>query len=150
MAISSSELKRKAFHNLAILYILIYAVTPRFVAVSLIGLALLGVGGIEFLRLRRPEINAWLINRFGGIHRPEEIMHASGVFWTLAGCWLTMAVFVERPIVIPALAFMAFGDTAASLGGQKWGKHPWPKNPSKTIEGSLCFAAVAILCALPF
>ena len=108
------------------------------------------MGLIEFFRLRRPEINAWLMKRFGGIHRESEVMHPSGIFWTLLGCWLTMFVFTEKRIVIPALGFLAFGDAAAALGGKKWGRHPWPKNPSKTFEGSACFVAVCIAWALFF
>jgi dolichol kinase len=150
MDISSSELKRKAFHSLSILYLLLYAVFPRAIAVGVMTVALLAVGIAEFLRLRRPEVNAWFLKKFGGIHRAEEVMQLSGVFWMLLGCWLTMVVFASKAIVLPALGFVALGDTAASLGGKKWGKHPWPHNPHKTYEGSAFLALTAIAFALVF
>ena len=145
-----SELKRKAFHNLSLFYMGIYWALPRIVSLSLFGfvLALLAVG--EFIRLRRPEINAWLLQKFGGIHRESEVMGYSGIFWTLLGCWLTMLVFTNKSIVIPALGFLVFGDTAAALGGKKWGKHFWKDSPSKTLEGSACFAAVSAAWAMIF
>ena len=150
MAITRAEIKRKLFHNLVIVYMLAYAFLPRWATLTILGTALVIVGIIEFIRLRRPEVNAWFLSKFSGIHRDSEVMKPSGIFWTLLGSWLTIFVFPERRIVLPALGFMAFGDTAAALGGQKWGKHPWPKNPRKTYEGSACFAAVSAVWALFF
>src|SRR3954468_11567800 len=121
MEIGSHELKRKLFHNLSLMYVATYAFLPRTVALLLLSIILLALAIVEFLRLRRPEINAWLIARFGGIHRESEVHNPSGVVWTLLGCWLTMLVFDSRRIVLPALGFLAFGDTAAALGGKKWG-----------------------------
>jgi len=91
-----------------------------------------------------------LLEKFGGIHRENEILMPSGIFWTLLGCWLTMVIFTNKRIVLPALGFLVFGDTLAALGGQKWGKRPWVKNPAKTLEGSACFAAISALWALLF
>jgi dolichol kinase len=150
MAISRNEIKRKVFHHLTLIYMALYAFSPRWLALGLLGISLLIVGALEFLRLRRPEINAWFLARFEGIHRESEIMHVSGIFWTLLGSWLTMLVFDNRRIVLPALGFLAFGDAAAALGGQKWGRHPWPKNAKKTIEGSLSFLVVSIAWAKLF
>src|SRR5262249_6859395 len=99
------------------------------------------------IRIRRPEVNAWFLGKFGGIHRESEVMSPSGIFWTLFGCWLTIVIFTNKKIVLPAMGFLVFGDTLAALGGQRWGKHPWPKNPQKTLEGSLCFALVSAIWA---
>jgi dolichol kinase len=150
MEISKSELKRKAVHSLSVVYLLIYALLPRPAALGVMTAALVIVGCLEFIRLRRPEVNAWFLNKFGGIHRSSEVMQPSGVFWMLLGCWLTMAVFNNKAIVLPALGFVALGDAAASLGGRKWGRHPWPSNPAKSYEGSACFALVSALVALYF
>jgi dolichol kinase len=150
MLISSSELKRKIVHNLSLVYLLMYWVLPRWIAVGILTAALIVTGSVEFIRLRRPEVNAWFLKKFGGIHRESEVLHPSGIYWTLLGAWLTMLIFTSRRIVIPALGFLVFGDTAAALGGQRWGEHPWKKNPRKTIEGSVCFAVAAIGWALLF
>jgi phytol kinase len=146
----SGEIKRKVFHHLALIYMIIYAVLPRWLSVWLFLFALLISGSVEFIRIRRPEINDWALKKFGGIHRPSEIMGPSGIFWTLLGCWVTMLVFTNKRIVLPALGFLVFGDTAAALVGRKWGKRPWPKNPAKTYEGSAAFAVVSAVWAIFF
>ncbi len=145
-----AEIKRKAFHHLSLLYMGIYWLTPRVVSLSILGFVLVLLGAIEFLRLRRPEVNAWFLDRFGGIHRESEVMAPSGIFWTLLGCWLTMLIFTNKRIVLPAIGFLVFGDALAALGGQRWGKHPWNFNPAKTWEGSGCFAAISMVWAMIF
>jgi len=145
-----SELKRKAFHHLSLLYLGIYCVAPRSVTICLLGFLLIVVGIIEFFRLRRPEINAQFLAKFGGIHRESEVLHPSGIFWTLLGCWATILIFTNKRIVIPALGFLVIGDAAAALAGQKWGKHIWKHNPTKTWEGSAAFAAVSAVWAVFF
>ena len=143
-----AEIKRKVFHHLSLVYMILYAVLPRWLMILLLGLALAGACIVEFLRLRRPEINAWLLNKFGGIHRDAEVMSPSGIFWTMLGCWLTMVIFVDKLVGITGIGFLVFGDTAAALVGQAWGKHPWKKNPRKTMEGSAAFAGVSFLWGL--
>jgi dolichol kinase len=145
-----SELKRKIFHHLSLLYLLLYWVSPRWLSISLLGLVLVVLSKIEFIRIRRPEVNAWFLAKFGGIHREAEVLHPSGIFWTLLGCWSTMVIFSNKRIVLPALGFLVFGDTLAALGGQKWGKHFWKRNPAKTWEGSAAFAAVSAVWAVFF
>ena len=66
------------------------------------------------------------------------------------GCWLTIVIFTNKRIVLPALGFLVFGDTLAALAGNKWGKHHWGKNPPKTWEGSAAFAAVSAVWAMLF
>lgn len=129
---------------------LLYAVLPRKHSLWILAVVLVGIGAVEFLRLRRPELNAWFLKKFGGIHRPKEVMAPSGIFWTLLGCWITMLVFTNKRIVLPALGFLVFGDTAAALCGQLFGKRYWVKNPTKTYEGSLAFALVSVAWALFF
>jgi dolichol kinase len=144
------EIKRKIFHHLSLIYLGLYWFTPRWFVLSLLFVVLLVMIVIEFLRLRRPELNAWLLGRFGGIHREAEVLSLSGIFWTLLGAWLTMAIFTNKKIVLPALGFLVFGDTAAALVGKKWGKRPWANNPGKTMEGSAAFALVSMGWAFLF
>jgi dolichol kinase len=143
MDLLQTEIKRKAFHHLSLLYMGMYALLPRVVTLCLLGVILLGVSVVEFLRLRRPELNDWFLKKFGGVHRDHEIMQPSGIFWTLLGCWMTMLVFTNKRIVFTALGFLTFGDAAAALGGKRWGKAHWPNRPGKTYAGTLCFVAVA-------
>src|ERR1700704_371650 len=122
----ATEVKRKVFHHIALIYMAIYAFLPRIVSIWFFFFVLVAMAVVEFFRLRRPELNDWFLKKFGGIHRPAEIMGPSGIFWTLLGCWITMVVFTNKKIVLPALGFLVFGDTAAALVGKKWGKKFWP------------------------
>ena len=146
----AKEIKRKFFHHLSLVYLVVYWFTPRMFSVLFFGFFVLVLGVIEFLRIRRPEMNAWFFGKFGGIHRESEILSPSGIFWTLLGSWLTILIFTNKRIVIPALGFLVFGDTLAALGGKKWGKRPWEKNPMKTKEGSACFAVISAAWAFLF
>ena len=157
------ELRRKIFHHLSLVYMAIYAFTPGWFAIGFLGLVLLMFSALEFIRLRRPEVNDWFLKIFGGLHRPTEILAPSGIFWTLAGSWLIMVLLEEKTLVLPILGMLVFGDTAAALYGQRWGVHYWrykpadpdpslwavlklwklPANSSKTLEGSAAFAVVS-------
>jgi dolichol kinase len=159
----NTEIKRKLFHHLSLIYMAIYAFTPSWFALPLLAVTLVLLSCVEFLRLRRPELNARFLKVFGGLHRPTEILAPSGIFWTLTGCWLIMMLLAERTLVLPVLGMLAFGDTAAALCGQRWGVHYWryqpeepdpsrlswmklwklPANASKTWEGSAAFAAAS-------
>lgn len=147
-----NELKRKAFHHLSLVYMLMYAFLPRAVVLTILFVALAVVGLVEFLRLRRPELNAKLLERFGGMHRLHEITEPSGIFWTLLGCWLTMFIFTNKRIVLPALGFLTFGDSVAALAGKRWGHlyGHWAKYPDKTYVGSAACAIVCIVWAFFF
>jgi dolichol kinase len=144
------EIKRKLFHMLGGVYLLVYALLPR--RQALIYLAGLGVVIIvaESIRLLRPGVNAWFMERLGSLARAAEARHVSGIFWTWLGCWLTMVVFSRRRIVLPALGFLVFGDAAAALIGKGIGKHHWPGHPHKSFEGSAAFAIAALICGLYF
>jgi dolichol kinase len=138
------------FHYLSVLYMLIYGLFPRWIVLWILGTVLVVLACVEFLRIRRPELNAWFLARFSGLHRTSEILAPSGIFWTLLGCWLTMATFTSKKIVLPALGFLAFGDAAAALMGRAWGRRRWRHNPDKTWVGSGAFALVATVWASAF
>jgi dolichol kinase len=145
-----TEIKRKLFHHLSLIYMILYALFPRMISLWFFFIVLVLLGFVEFVRLRRPELNAWFLKKFGGLHRPTEIMAPSGIFWTLLGCWLTMLLFISKAVVIVALGYLAFGDTMAAVCGQAFGTKCWKQNPTKTKEGSIAFALTAVLWALLF
>ena len=125
----STEIKRKLFHHLSLVYMAIYAFTPGWFSIGFLGLILLTLSAVEFIRLRRPEVNDRFLKAFGGLHRPTEILAPSGIFWTLAGSWLIMVLLEEKTLVLPILGMLVFGDTAAALCGQRWGVHYWRDRP---------------------
>jgi dolichol kinase len=133
------EVKRKLFHLLTLGYILGYLFLPRAFVLWTMGLLTLGVIVTEFVRLRVPSINTWILNVLGGVHRPEEENKVSGLPFTFSGSFLTMLLFVDTRIVVTSLLYLAFGDTMAALIGRGLGKKKI-MNGKKTFEGSLaCF-----------
>jgi len=139
------EIKRKAFHHLALLYMVAYAFLPRVASLTLFAVLVIAAAAVEFLRIRRPELNTYLLDKFGHMHRESEILSPTAVFWTLLGVWVTMVVFTNPKIVLASIGFLVFGDAAAALGGKKWGKRPWGHNPQKTKEGTASFVVAATL-----
>ena len=138
-----SELKRKLFHFLGLLYVGALFVLPR--RTYLISLAiLLGiVTSIETLRLKNPAINDWLLQKLGGMARERELRRFSGIFWLLAGVTLTVAMTSSVALAATALLYVILGDAAASLAGIKLGGPHWPKS-SKRVSGSLACLVVSI------
>jgi phytol kinase len=122
----------------------LYAFLPRAVCLQVMGGMGLVIVVLEGLRLRTPAFNRWVWERVVGFARQWEKDGISSVFWTWLGSFLTMLIFSRREIVLAALGFMVFGDFAAALVGKFWGRHRWPGQTNKTIEGTTAFALAAI------
>ena len=140
------ELGRKLFHFLCLVYLTAFHLWGRSTTLKAVGAWFCVVVAVEALRLTVPKVNAFLLTSFRGIHRPAEEHRPSGIVWTSAGCWLTMAVFGAEPrLVDGGIVFLAFGDAAAALVGKAAGRHPFTfRGRRKSLEGSLaCFAACA-------
>jgi dolichol kinase len=50
-------------------------------------------------------------------------------------------------VALAAILTLALGDPTATMIGLKYGKHKWPYNPRKSLEGSVCMMLV-IFCVL--
>ncbi len=141
-----AEVLRKAFHLLSLIYLAAYHLLGRPMTLALLAAWIALEGALEFVRLRNPSFNALLIGLFQGVHRPAEEGKVSGIFWTSAGAWLTIALLGSKPQAVDAaLLFLAFGDGMAALAGKAFGKTPIPfLARRKTLEGTLaCFAVCA-------
>lgn len=138
------ELKRKAFHFLSLLYAALYWAVGRSAALKALVPLLAFESFFEFGRFLWPGLNAALLRFFGGIHRESEERRVTGLFWTLAACVLTMALFRERRVVLCALGQLALGDGFAGLAGVGLGRTRIAGG--KTLEGSLAclFASFAV------
>lgn len=138
------EFKRKAFHCLSLVYLGVYLRWGRWPAAAALAMWIPIEGSVEWARLRKPELNAWLMKTLGGIHRESETHRISGIFWTTLGCLATIALFGDRPPVVAAgIGYLAFGDGVAALAGRAWGSLKWPFfGGKKSVQGSAaCFAA---------
>lgn len=141
-----TEAGRKAFHFLCLLYLGYFHWRGRAETLVVLGLWMAVIVAVETLRLRRPEVNAFLLKTFQGIHRPHEEKRISAIIWTSLGCWLAFLLFgADLRLVDAAVLCLAFGDSAAALAGKTLGRRVFEvRGKRKSAEGSLaCFAACA-------
>jgi dolichol kinase len=134
MNVFRQEAFRKLFHLFSALYALLYVVSGRRATLWILGAGTLAVAALEALRLRRPEFNRMLLERFGGIHRDKEIDRPSGILWTLLGCFGLVWVVPEKDIVVASMLYLTVGDGLAGFVGRNWGRL---RVGRKSAEGSL-------------
>lgn len=138
------ELGRKAFHFLCLVYLAFFHWQGTNATLAVLGCWIGLVVIVERLRLSRPEVNAYLLGLFRGIHRADEERKMSGIVWTSLGCWLTILAFGAAPrLVDGGLLMLAFGDAAAALVGKSLGRRRFVfRGKQKSLEGSLaCLGA---------
>jgi dolichol kinase len=143
------ELKRKAFHLAALIYILGVVLIPRTIFIEALVAGLIGVTIFETLRLKFLSFNAIAMGLFGGLYREQEKTQFSGVFWLMAGVLVTVLLLRPIPLIVTVLLYVVLGDTAASIAGIGIGGVRWPGS-HKTLVGSascfaVCFVAGAVL-----
>lgn len=116
------EGKRKLFHFLGVAYALLFAMCGRSLTLGVLGYGVGTVGIVELARLKIPSFNRWLLKIFSGIYRDHETRRFSGIFWTLAGCFLTAFFVPQRDIVLVAFLYLTVGDGLAGFVGRVWGR----------------------------
>ncbi len=96
---------------------------------------------MEAARFASPKANRWFIWLFRHFLRPAEKETAvAASTWVALSTAIAFTVF-DYSIAFLAVCFLAFGDPAAGLVGQKWGRtRIW----RKTIEGSAAFLVAAL------
>lgn len=148
------ELRRKAFHQLILLYLAAYFLIGYPRIVWAMGAWVLFVAMVETLRLKVPATRTYFLKWFGGIIREKENRRLSGAFYVTLGLWITMALFGARPRVVTAgLLFLTFGDAVSPLVGLRWG---WGRfsvlGMRRSVSGVAAGFAVTLVigCALGF
>lgn len=132
------EGKRKLFHLLGVVYVLMYLWWGRALFIRVLVLAIAVGAAVEWLRLRHPPINRWILTRFGDIHRPKETTGPSGIFWTMGGVALTAWAVPQSRYVVAAILYLIVGDGLAGWVGRVWGGTM--RFRGKSLQGSLaCF-----------
>ncbi|MBI4051607.1 MAG: hypothetical protein HY400_03790 [Elusimicrobia bacterium] len=118
----SREIKRKAFHLLTLVYLGIYLHWDLGESLFLLGIWVIFVTLMEFVRLAFPAFNRRLLAPFRSFHRREEETGPSAIFYTSLGCWVTIFLFGQNRLATEtAFLFLSFGDAAAALVGKIWG-----------------------------
>ncbi|MFA5357568.1 MAG: hypothetical protein WC308_01460 [archaeon] len=142
------ELQRKFFHIvfgfLFIFLILIFGAQISFYIVLTIFFL-----GLIIILLMRLGHRLHLFEKIIRAVEREEEKHLPGkaaLLFFVAAIILLYFFMNEPKIILAALSVEIFADTAAALGGQKFGKIRLLKGRKKTVEGSAFCFAVTFLC----
>jgi diacylglycerol kinase (CTP) len=126
---------RKIWHMSAVsLMILIYHLAPAaWSGLLLVGLWLVFVS-LDFMRLRIPPLNDFVVQLFRPIIRQNEVKDLAGTTYLLSGV-LLVYLFFPRTIVFLTLLYLAFADPIASYIGIKYGRDKLFAH--KSLQGSM-------------
>jgi CDP-diacylglycerol--serine O-phosphatidyltransferase len=144
------ELKRKAFHQLTLLYIpALLLLGHHAVAAMALWTGLVGV--VELIRLRAAWARPFFAKWFGGIIRAKEAERFSGTFYVTLGIAIATALFWSSSpvIVVAAIAALALGDAVSPLVGLRFGWRPYSvMGTARSVDGTLAGFGVAFAIAL--
>jgi dolichol kinase len=133
---------RKAYHTLGGLVLLgVYHLLAPRPAIAVYALLLAALLLFDFARLRLPAFNAWALERMGTLIRPGEASTLTGSPAYVVGVALTLFLF-DLPVATAAVLFLVFGDVAATIVGESWGK---TKFRGKSAEGTAAFVVAGLL-----
>ena len=140
---SDIHLARKIWHMGGVATIaLVYANIPERLALILLTLLWVICVPSDFLRLRSPKFNDFVIHLFKPIMRQSEVSKIAGTTYLITGVLLTAFIF-PRDTVILTYLFLAFADPIASYFGIRYGKDKI--FGEKSLQGTL---AAFFVCAL--
>lgn len=142
------EFKRKAFHQLTLLYLGAYLLlghpTSAWAAAAFTAL----VTAVELLRLRTAVGRAFFEKWFGIIIRTKEADRFSGAFYASLGTSTVFALFGGTPaIIIASILALSLGDAVSPLVGMRFGWKPFTvMGTQRSVDGTLAgfFMALAI------
>jgi dolichol kinase len=150
VGIPKDEIKRKAFHLLSLIYVFGYWYLPKTIVLFGLGMAIIIVILLEYLRFKIPKLNDFFKNNFKGFYRPQEANKISGIIWTLSGAFVAILLFSNKTIVFASLLYFLLGDASAALVGKAIGKHKIAFT-GKSLEGSLaCFKVCLVIGVVLF
>jgi glycerol-3-phosphate acyltransferase PlsY len=133
---------RKLYHLLggAMLILLNYILGRERALLSYAALFLLVVV-FEVLRFTNSSFNQFLFARFSSFLRTNEERRITGTGPYVLGVGASFLLYGSG-IATAAVSFLAVGDVAATLVGERWGKTKI--SGPKSLEGTLAFAAASL------
>ena len=136
---------RKSYHSLGGMLLLgVYFLLGRERAFAAYLLLFLGILAFDLTRLRIPALNAWALERMGTLLRKDEANTLSGSPSYILGVALSL-YFFELPVAAAAILFLAFGDVAATIVGESFGR---TKFLGKSLEGTAAFVFAGVVAGL--
>lgn len=136
---------RKFYHAFGGIFLLVvYIIAGRRLAFVLFAILLAGILLFDLARIRIPAFGRWAQARLSSLLRPGEEGKISGSPSYVLGIALALFLF-DLPVAVAAVLFLAFGDVAASIVGEAWGR---TRFLGKSLEGTAAFIAVALIAGL--
>lgn len=138
---------RRFFHassGVLLAAVLHWRVFPDPVPAWALGGLLAVLGTLDWVRLRRPEVNALFFRSFPSLASPREARRPASSTWYLLGVLLTVLLF-PSPVAVPAVLILALADPTASVVGRRFGRVPLGHG---SLEGTGVFFAVAFGCTV--
>jgi len=136
---------RKFYHALGGIFLLAtYHVAGPSAAFAIYAVLFLAILAFDIARIRIADFDRWARLRLATLLRPGEEGKMSGSPTYVLGVALALLLF-DLPVATAAVLFLAFGDVAASVVGETWGR---TKYLDKSLEGTAAFIAAGILAGL--
>lgn len=144
------EFKRKAFHQLSLLYLAAYFVIPPAHRVAAFAAWTGVVAAVELARLYWKPARRFFERWFGGIIRAKEAEHFSGSFYATLGLAVTAALWGANPAVMAgAVLALSLGDAASPLVGLRFGVGRFKvAGTQRSVDGALAGFAVVLAIGL--
>lgn len=140
------EVKRKAFHQLALLIPIGYAIFPKTTLLWIVIPITYIVIGVEIVRFHIPAVQKLFMRIFGILLRDREFDKFTGSSYLLVGAIITIWLF-PKPYALLSLLFLIISDACAALVGKRFGKH---KIFNKSWEGTAAFFISSVAISLFF
>jgi len=138
--------ERKIWHMTGVFVMfLAYVFLSDMVSALILGVSILIFFPVDFLRLRYPAFNDWIVHAFKPIMRNHEVHKIAGTTYLLGGVAIVVAIF-PRPVVALTLLFLAFADPLASVVGIKFGKDKIFGH--KSVQGFMAAFFVCAICTI--
>lgn len=137
------ELHRKGIHIASAAIPLSTRFIPLDLLISLLTTGTILFVFIDYFRRYNPLLQKVFSFLAGYAMREREEKHLrlTGATWVLISYLLMLKLFPLN-IAVPSMLLLAWGDAAAALVGQQWGRLRWYK--SYTVEGTLAFIVVGL------
>ncbi len=125
----------------------LFAHLPHSTSILFLSIAWLAFVPIDFLRLKRPALNEFLMHLFGPIMRQNEVNKLAGTSYLLTGILIVAALFPAN-VALLTMLFLAFADPIASYAGIRFGKDKI--FGQKSLQGSLAAFFVCSILTFSF
>lgn len=116
------------------------------IALPILGALLFFLLLLDVLRLLDPKVNILFFRAFSSLASPREATNIASSTWYAASVFLVLLLF-PKPYALAGILVLAWGDPAANVVGQRWGKTPFL---SGTVLGSMTFVVAAVLALILF